>query len=336
MSKKRLYRAGIIGLGGIGFRYTLDPLRTWVSSHLQAYKEHPLFSPVALCDKNIDRLNDARRYYPEAAVYTSWEKMLRTEQLDILSVCVSPEMNYHVSRNRDLSKLKAVFLEKPLAFDAQTGRRIANNLKRKNIVSAVNYFRRYQGVFFKIKDLLKMNAVGNVRKIIGRYSTGLFNGGVHMIDILQYLFGNFTEIRGLERNQISGRDAYAYSAFGRIEEVDVFLTGFDKSLYNLFEIDIWGDRGELFVDNYGGRIGFREALPSKRFTKQLEIGEVREYRVHDFGCNFKNALDNIISVVKGDRTSRILSSANHALDTTRVAEAIVNSYRTGAKLVKLK
>ena len=59
-------KAAIIGLGNIGYKYTLDSKRKWTSSHLEAYKKHTQFEPVAICDINEENLNNAKLYYNDS------------------------------------------------------------------------------------------------------------------------------------------------------------------------------------------------------------------------------------------------------------------------------
>ena len=146
MNKK--FKAGIIGLGNIGFRYTLDPLRNGISSHVEAYNSHPGFELIACCDIAPGRLNDVKDYCPDLRFYTSWENILTKEDLDVLSICVSPGLNYEVSCSNNFSKLKAVIFEKPFSKDTATGLKIIDNIRDAEIIAAVNHFRRWQ-IFFK-------------------------------------------------------------------------------------------------------------------------------------------------------------------------------------------
>jgi predicted dehydrogenase len=332
---KEKFNAGVIGLGNIGFRYTLDPLRNWISSHVEAYNSHPGFELVACCDIDPDRLKDLKDCCPQVRLYTSWENMLAAENLDVLSVCVSPELNYEVSCSDNFSKLKAVIFEKPFSKDTAAGLKIVDNVRGAGVIAAVNHFRRWQGTFLKLKDLIDSDAIGDIRKIIGRYATTLFNGGIHLIDTIQYLAGNFTEIRALDRIKVSNPADFAYSAYGKVDNTEVFITGFDKSCYNIFEIEIWADKGKLFVDNFGTRIRLSEALPSERFSLQKELTEVKEFDSGDLGSNFPNLLDNLFSALSGRKESRILCRPEDSLQTIKVAEQIVHSYNSGGSLIKL-
>lgn len=333
---KKKYKAAIIGLGNIGFRYTLDPRREWISSHLEAYILHTDFEPVAVCDVNNRRLKAAGNYYPKLKLYTSWDEMVAREDLDILSVCVSPEVNYDVSCAGAISKLKAIIFEKPLAKDKETARLILNNLKKAKVHLVVNHFRRWQGIFLKLKQMIDSGLIGKIQKVNGYYATALFNGGIHLIDTLQYLLGAFTEIRALARTKFVNQDDFAYSAFGKINDIEAFITGFNKSDYNIFEIEIWGDKGRLFVDDFGTRIGLQKATSSRRFSAQKELRGVKEFKSNGLGSNFTNLLDNLASVLRHQAQAQLLCSAEDALQTIAVAESIVTSYNLGGSIITIR
>ncbi len=324
-------------MGNIGFRYTLDPLRKWISSHLEAYTIHRDFKLIAGCDSNIDRLNEVKRYYPRLNLYASWEEMLSMEDLDILSICVSPEINYEISFSAAISKMKAVIFEKPFSRNAESGIKMIDNLKKTKLITAVNHFRRWQGSFLKTKELLDSGIVGSIRRIEGRYSTGLLNGGgVHLIDTIQYLVGNFTEVMALNRVRMVDTEDDAFSAYGRINSTEVFIAAFNKSDYNIFEIDIWGDKGKLSVDEFGTRISFQEATSSSRFSSQKELSEPEIFKADGLGSNFTNLLDNLVSVLDGENACRVLCGPEDAMQAIRVADGILESYNSKGLLINLE
>ena len=119
---KKTIKVGIIGLGNIGYRYTLDPLRTWVSSHLEAYRQDSEFECVAFCDRDTARLQEAKRFYPSADPFTDWRLMLtRQPSLDLLTICVSPELNYEFCLSSFPSYPKVVVFEKPFCENPELG-----------------------------------------------------------------------------------------------------------------------------------------------------------------------------------------------------------------------
>lgn len=326
MQKK--YRAGIIGLGNIGFRYTLDNLRKWTSSHLEAYVSHPDFEPVAGCDIKETRLKDAKDYYPKLRLYNSWEKMLSGEDLDILSVCVSPELNFDVCSSPLSNNLKALILEKPMSRDTQTGMKITEILKAKKTITAVNYFRRWQRTFFIVKNLIDSGKIGKILKINAFYPSGIYIGGSHMIDIIQYMVGDFNKVQSLGKKNIPKKGDSLYTVYGLIGDIEVYMTGFDKNNFNIFDTEIWGEKGKIVITDYCRKIILYRASPSKRFSKQKEMDVEKTITVKEYNSYFSNLLSNISGVLKG-KEKNVLCTPEDALKNVRVIEAICHSHASG-------
>ncbi len=322
MAKK--LKAGIIGAGNIGFRYALDPLRNWVSSHLQAYREHRDFEPVAICDIDSVKLREAKSCMPSLRIYASWREMLKNERIDILSVCVSPEINFEVCASPYFKNIKALILEKPFARDVRAGRRISRILKEKKVVAAVNYFRRWQKTFWTAKDIIHSGKMGIILKVNAFYPSGIWNGGSHMIDALHFLLGNFDKIQTLSKADVTGSTDPFYSVFGHIGNIEVFLCGFKRENYNIFDIEIWGSKGKIIFTDFGKRITLQQALPSNRFSGQKELAVTKEITIDKYNCYFLGLLDNISGVLK-NRKAEILCTPEEALKTTKVIRAIEDS-----------
>jgi len=318
------FKAGIIGAGNIGFRYTLDPLRNWVSSHLQAYRKHQDFEPVAICDIDGTKLREAKSYMPSLRVYASWREMLKNERIDILSVCVSPEINFEVCVSPYFKNIKALILEKPFARNVSAGRRVIRILKEKKVVAAVNYFRRWQKTFWTAKDIIHSGKIGMILKVNAFYPCGIWNGGSHMVDALHFLLGNFDKIQALSRSDVPGSDDPLYSVFGHIGDIEVFLCGFKRKNFNIFDIEIWGRKGKIIISDYGKRIILQQALSSSRFSGQKELAVTKEIVIDKYNRYFLDLLDNISGVLK-NRETNVLCTPGEALKTTRVIQAIEDS-----------
>lgn len=324
MSKK--FKAAIIGVGNVGFRYTSDPLRKWICSHLQAYKEHPHFIPVSVCDIDKNRLIDAKRYIPTLNTYSSWEKMLQDEEIDILSVCVSGKLNFEVCTSSSISKLRAIILEKPLSADTRIASKIVKVLRSKKIAAAVNYFRRWQKTFWLAKELVLSGEVGEIFRVDATYPAGIWAGGSHMIDILQYLLGNFQKVKTL--NKVSGfrKDDPIYSVLAIMGNAEVYLRGVNKSYFNIFEIELWGRRGMIIIHDFGRRITVKHARKSHRFSGQKELFTAKEASVEGYNNYFYNLLTDLSNAML-DKKAIILCPPEEALKTTKIIVAIEDSYK---------
>ena len=95
-------RVGIVGLGHNG--------RAWVS----AYQAHPGTEAAALCDLWPERLSEAGELAPGAKSYDSIDEMLRSADLDVLSVH-TPDHLHAEPFTKGLEAGCHVVVEKPMA-----------------------------------------------------------------------------------------------------------------------------------------------------------------------------------------------------------------------------
>lgn len=334
MGKAR-FKAAIIGAGNIGFGFSLDPLRKWPASHLQAYKEHSDFKPVAICDIDRVRLDKAGKYAAGIHTYRSWTEMLKKEEIDILSVCVSPEFNARICGSPLLAKVKALILEKPLAANLRESVKIVNHLNSRDIIAVVNYFRRWQETLHIARELIDSGAIGKIVKICGFYPAGLYTGGSHMIDAATFLLGDFSEVKTLGKFISSKKGDALYTFFGRILGIEAYFSGLDKSNYNIFEMEVWGTKGKLRIYDFCSKIAVFEARASLCFCGQKELFLARKIEVKDYNLYFRNLLDHMSLLLKGKIKKPICAPVD-ALKTSAVIEAVVASDASGGREVNLK
>jgi myo-inositol 2-dehydrogenase / D-chiro-inositol 1-dehydrogenase len=88
-----------------------------------------------------------------ATAYAGWERMLDTEQLGALWVCVPPYAHGPVEQAA-VDRGLPVFVEKPLAADLATAQRVAARVAEVGLLTAVGYHWRYLDTFEHARRLL--------------------------------------------------------------------------------------------------------------------------------------------------------------------------------------
>jgi len=150
----RLYRAGIIGLGRIGVEFD--------DSHASAYIDCPDTELVASCD------------IKKVALYDDYIRMVKEQELDIVSVCTPPETHCQIVCNI-APYVRAIYCEKPIATTLEDADRMIETCHKHNVILQINHQRRFIRPRF-------------------RFSRGWLNTGTHMFDLLRQLFGEPTYI----------------------------------------------------------------------------------------------------------------------------------------------
>src|SRR5687768_3987100 len=139
-------RIGLIGMGGIA------------QAHVRKLAEIPEAEIVACCDVDEARARMAADSLT-AAVYTDGEKLIASERLDALYVCVPP------TAHGDLEILAAqkdihLFVEKPVNISLDAALRVSQAIGDSGVMSQTGYVLRYLPVFIRAHEFLKDKDVG--------------------------------------------------------------------------------------------------------------------------------------------------------------------------------
>ncbi len=123
-------RIGFIGTGGIA------------GSHLKKLAETPEAKPVAFCDVDIVRAQNAAKEHGTDDAFADYRKMIDGCMLDAVYICVPPHV--HGSIELDCAERGiAMFVEKPVNLYLDEAKRVAEIVEAKKIITAVGYSLRY-------------------------------------------------------------------------------------------------------------------------------------------------------------------------------------------------
>lgn len=163
---------------------------------------------VAVCDVVEDRVKQAGEQ-TGAEAYTDMNKML--ERDDLSAVCISIPVHAHGAPELATIKRGLPFLvEKPVARDLGTAKKVLAAVKRKKLITCVGYQLRYAGGTVAAKKLLKGQTIALV---VGQYWSGTGRGdpkawirqyqksggqileqATHAIDMMRYLCGDVASV----------------------------------------------------------------------------------------------------------------------------------------------
>ena len=259
-SNKRKYKAGIIGCGRMagGFESisTVHPC-----THVGAYKEFPNIEVVAVSDNNEDKLRKFAEYWRIKKPYLYYKVMLEKEGLDIVSVCVPDKYHAEVVIEAAKHKPKAIFCEKVMATTLEEAEEMVKVCKENNVKLIIDYTRRFDPVYRKIKELIDNGEIGEPLFIYGSHISGLAVMGTHIIDLFRFLFGEVKKVYGTkEKKALNAMDErysenYSpkdkpYSGLFEFENGAIgFLAGTSRRDHEFFEIDIHGTKGRIIFND---------------------------------------------------------------------------------------
>ena len=159
--------------------------------HGLAYRDIPDMEFVAFCDTNEERLKEKSAGWGVRG-YADYEAALQGELPDIVhavtspatprALWIAPAAEYHV---------KAIVLEKPYALTPAEKAFVDKEVyDHPEILVIVNHQRRYMDFAITLRDLLKKNALGEIRHIYAQAQGEIMEMGTHVMDLVLMAVGD--------------------------------------------------------------------------------------------------------------------------------------------------
>ncbi|HET8795721.1 MAG TPA: Gfo/Idh/MocA family oxidoreductase [Arthrobacter sp.] len=186
------------------------------SVHFEALGKIPQAQLVAVCDTDHARLRSAQVDYGVPG-FEDHREMLAAVRPDVVHICTPHDQ--HVLVALDCLELGAnVILEKPLAHTEAEGRRLVEAAEAAGAKIGVCFQNRYNTAANAMHQLLSSGGLGRIqggsatvmwersaeyyrqRPWRGSWQGGggglLMNQAIHTLDLLQWLIGEVTQVRG--------------------------------------------------------------------------------------------------------------------------------------------
>ncbi|MBL4576768.1 MAG: Gfo/Idh/MocA family oxidoreductase [Opitutaceae bacterium] len=150
-----------------------------------------------MCDLSEDRLKHLNSLYPEIEAESSYEKMLKDSDLDVVVVATAVKFHYPLAKASLLAG-KHTFIEKPLASSSAQCEELIEIAEKQGLVLMVGHTFLYSPPIQKIKEIVDAGDIGEIRYISARrLNLGLFQKDInvawdlapHDISIILHIMG---------------------------------------------------------------------------------------------------------------------------------------------------
>ncbi|MEJ5361718.1 MAG: Gfo/Idh/MocA family oxidoreductase [Spirochaetota bacterium] len=269
----------LIGCGRIGFLLENDPLRYKPCTHYGGTKAAKL--PIThACDINEKRLHTFSKVagIPESHCYTDYQKLI--EQEKPLCVIIASWTHTHapIGIAAAHNGAKVIVCEKPIASDLKQAKALIDACTIHNTTLIINHERRYDYRYNYVQRLIRNNEIGPISSVHGFVFTPskshqpgsgggpLLHDGTHLIDIVQYLFGNIVQVHGYTTrySKDSLYEDYAIAHCITTSGIHVTLEAGGYRDYFMFELQIFGTKGKIVIGN--GYLQLYKPAKSKLYT----------------------------------------------------------------------
>ena len=315
-------KIGFIGSGGIARAH---------HSYLSTLEDVVL---TAFCDVDEVRARSVAAEY-DAKAYSEFAQMLEAESLDAVFICTPPFAHGDIEAACIDAGLP-MFIEKPLATNMATARKIENAVNAKGLITAVGYHWRYQGATVMARELLADQRVAFVEGVWYGGMPGVYwwrqmalSGGqmveqcTHIVDLARYLVGEIQSVAAYGAKGIMAK---------KVEKHDVWDSQLSAVRFDNGVVGHLSTSNALSID---GRAGLTLYCPELKLdvTGALSLTRPGEQTTHTDGPGWRNpnnAEDDAFlkAVTTGDR-SGIFSDYTDAMKTLAVSLAINKSCETG-------
>jgi predicted dehydrogenase len=325
------YKAAIIGCGRIASDFDSDPKRQEsIATHAGAYSFLPETELAAAADLDANKLKAFGSKWGVNALYDNYEEMLDKVKPEVLSICTWNSTHYEICRKAVAAGVKAIFCEKPIADSLADADKMVELCERNGVVLAVNHSRRWDGMHQRIKAFITDGGLGEVQGASAYYTAGIGNTGTHLLDLIRYLLGDVTwlwsNFAGKPEAVDPTVDAFLYFTGG----YSVVLQGYDVKNYLIFELDIYGSKGRIRIENSGYDASCWLAGDHPKFSgyKSLQRSNC------PFGPGMKDVMVSAIRDVVGciGTGRQPVSSGRDGRDALELICAIHESGKSGAKV----
>lgn len=304
-------KVGIAGFGVVGKR------------RKEYLDLHPTVEVVAVCDQN----NKSMEHLGSNVKCFSNITELLAQPLDILFVCLTNDVAAQGCIDA-LNQGLHVFCEKP------PGRNVSDILKVRsveenypNLKLMYGFNHRFHDSVQEALEIIKSGELGNVLNAKGVYGKAkmttfdqsdwrtnrsiagggiLLDQGIHMVDLLRYLCGEFTEVKSFISNDFWGFDVEdnAYALLRANNGIIGMLHSSATQWRHRFNLDINLERGSLIL---GGILSGTKSYGAETLTKVFadpdnDSGDPKQILInYNNDPSWKKEIDTFIDCIVKDK-----------------------------------
>jgi len=146
-------KLGVVGLGYVA-----------TQTHLLLLQKMTDVQVVAICDRDPQRLEKARRLFRIEKGYTDMVTMLREQKLDVVVICTPPGSHKELCLQAFDVGVN-VMVEKPFTTTVADADAVIDAAKRKNLHLHILHNQSYLPIYLKAKELLRSGKIGEVLNV---------------------------------------------------------------------------------------------------------------------------------------------------------------------------
>ncbi|ELY91848.1 Gfo/Idh/MocA family protein [Natrialba taiwanensis] len=345
-----MYRAGIIGTGGIAGMGILgmhdeeaigqEKIR---ASHAGGYDETPGVELIAVADIDEESLHKFGEAWdiPSECRYEGHDAMLAAEDLDVVSVCTPSFLHrdHVVDAARSETDPDVIWCEKPIASAVSDAEAMIEACDDADAEFLVNHSFRFTDKLRRLHELIQeKDLLGDVHSVSSQFRMELLRNSTHLLDTLVYLLdARADRVSGYisgENEAVNSLDAdrgvddaagggYAFMDDGTFTTIDCTIPRDDSSMILSFV----GSEGKLYMNNDDGEWRYWSLEDGEHVEEPLPGIEGAWTWEDDYESAFGNAASHVVELLDGEATNR--SPGREAARSLEIIAGFYISHYTG-------
>lgn len=312
------------------------------ASHAGGYEAADSINLVAVADvdeNKLQRFGDAWEI-PSNRLYQDHEKMLQTEELDIISVC-TPTL-YHAPHTIDAAEIgspEVIWCEKPIASRLSDAQDMIDASTKAGSKLVINHSFRFTTKLQKLHHLIhEEDLLGEIKSVSTQFRMELLRNSTHLLDTLIYLLdARASRVSGYLNNVNEAVDALntetevTDSGGGGfvVMNDDTFVT-VDCTVprdISSMSLQFIGTEGKLYLNNDDGEWRYWNLEDGEHIEQPLPGIDSAWTWETDYQESFANAAHHIEELLAGSAQNH--SSGNVAAHSLEIIIAFYISHYTG-------
>ncbi|QNG60235.1 Gfo/Idh/MocA family oxidoreductase [Bacillus sp. PAMC26568] len=334
-----MIRFAIVGIGHIS------------KKHIDAIDEMENAEVIAICDTNVERLEEFNGKYQ---TYSDLEEMLKTlPEIDVVNICVPSGIHAKLTAICASHK-KHVIVEKPMALQLQDAEKMIQIAEENQIKLAVVHPNRFRPAVVKLKEQLDLGNFGKLSHANAtvRWNRGqayydqapwrgtkefdggvLMNQAIHDIDLLLWMMGEVESVQAMATTRIRKIEAEDVAAAvvqfknGAIGLIEAATTIYPSNLEE--SLSVFGETGSVKIS--GRTANFIETWDIAGVTDEEKQAAIEEIKNDPFGKpGHQWIIEDMVDAINMDREPIV--SGVDGIAPIKLILAILESAETGKRI----
>ncbi len=238
-------RIGLLGFGAMGRTHT------WAVQNLPFFYGTLPFSAevVGVCTTTQEKSERVAREFGIKIATTNEDDLINSPDVDVIDIC-TPNVYHYETLKKAIAAGKSVLCEKPLCINAAEAEEIAALPLNEGQICGMVFNNRWLAPIMRAKQLIEEGRIGRILSFEGKYLHNsatdinkpagwkqdstvcgggvLFDLGSHVIDLLGFLCGHFTEVGGMSQIAYPTRKGRNGEEWETNADESFYLTGKTK------------------------------------------------------------------------------------------------------------